>query len=135
MTDIPLTMSAPFPLKISRLAMSAPCRACVQPGTGSVEGELEERTEYCATDAWWLIGASLSICDAHFRLFCHDSGIDYGEAARLAQANSGKPVPNEDEQQPWELRRRYASEVARIPRKSGGHRRDDPRKKGGEAHG
>ncbi len=70
------------------------CAVPVLPGTHDHDAPLEDRTELCAIDADWLIGA-VPTCDLHARYVCELTDIDWpgvvAEAGRdLEQAN--RPV-------------------------------------------
>lgn len=53
-------------IPIMRVPISLPCQVRVVPGTPDAEAPIEERTEFCAVDAWWLIGRA-SMCTFHLR--------------------------------------------------------------------
>lgn len=92
-------------IQFLRLPLSLPCPVPVLPGTSTTmrDGDpipLDERTEACHVDAFWLIGAQVT-CDVHLREACGLMGIDYDEL----DAESGGPYATEDS--PWEERHRY----------------------------
>lgn len=107
-----------IPLNITRQNMSQPCRVPVLPGTEAVDAPFEDRTEYCATDGWWAVGA-LPCCDTHFRAFCEQLKLDYdGIVAEVKASGWGGDIPNSVERKPFAERPRYESDVARIPKKN-----------------
>jgi hypothetical protein len=73
----------------------------VLPGTGNVEAPIEERTERCATDAWWMIGRAM-ICTEHLRGVLSEDFETLTADVRL----------NESEQKPWNERHRYSQKEA-----------------------
>jgi hypothetical protein len=97
---------------ITRLAEPQACLVPVRPGTegdcSPPEQDLDDRTEPCATDAWWLLG-DLVICDQHLRYFLQHAGDDYD--AMLAEYQGQFPdvddVPNDVEQLAWSDRPRH----------------------------
>lgn len=98
-------------VQFTRLSISLPCPVPVLPGTPETmrEGEpvsLDERTEACAVDAFWMIGGQLT-CDVHLRQACELLDIDY---ASLEEESGG---PYTTEEKPWAERRRYDQESAR----------------------
>jgi hypothetical protein len=106
-------------LRITRIPEPLPCTMPVRPGTeGDCEPrEPDDRAEYCATDAWWLLG-DLAVCDQHLRYALQVAGDDY--EAMLADYRRRWPdavaeVPNETERQPWCERRRHLDHVSRLP--------------------
>jgi hypothetical protein len=104
---------------VTRVPISLPCVMPVRPGT---EGECDlrepdDRTELCATDAWWMIGA-MPICDQHLRVGLREMGDDYEDMLREYRRRHPLPmmgVPNEDERLPWSRRHRYPESIARDP--------------------
>jgi hypothetical protein len=88
-----------------RLPISLPCPVAVLPGTPqTMRGDdvipMEERTEACALDAFWMLGGQL-LCDVHAREACELLGIDYEDL--LAEAGG----PARCETVPWPERHRY----------------------------
>jgi hypothetical protein len=82
------------------------CGIPVLPGTSDWDAPLEDRTELCAIDANWIVGA-VPTCDLHVRLICEMVDIDWpgvvDEAGRdLDRANR----PRED-------RQRHSQDAAR----------------------
>lgn len=76
----------------------------VVPGTPDVmrDGEpipLEERTERCCVDAFWMIGRQV-VCDIHLKAALPLLGIESGYEGLL------------EEGQPWHERHRYPQEEA-----------------------
>jgi hypothetical protein len=109
-----MTMGQSGGLEVSfmRLPISLPCPVPVVPGTPDTirDGEpipLQERTERCAVDAFWMIGGQV-MCDVHLRVACALLGVDYDEL--LAEAGGEFRV----EGKPWHERHRYAQEDIAI---------------------
>lgn len=100
-------------VQFQRVPISLPCPVPVLPGTPDTvdaDGEpipIERRTEACAVDAFWLIGAQLC-CDVHARQACELLGIDYDEL--LAEAGG----PFRTEEKPWHERHRYPQADAKV---------------------
>src|SRR5262249_43655433 len=106
-------MSVPY--RIARLEVAEACVMPVRPGTeGDCRpGEPDDRTELCATDAWWLLG-DLAVCDQHLRYALRMAGDDY--EAMLARYRSRFPdvaegIPTAPEQLPWSQRPRRLDHV------------------------
>ena len=97
-----------------RLPISLPCPVPIRPGDPSnldADGEplpLEDRTERCAVDAFWMVGNQVT-CDVHLRQFCAIAGLDYDDIEREAGG------PFSIEQLPWHQRHRYSQEQAEPP--------------------
>lgn len=88
---------------VMRVPLSLPCQVPVLPGTGDVTAPIEERTERCATDAWWLFGRAM-VCTEHLRVLLGDH--DFNEfIAGMAAEGYGELSPSE--LLPWEQRHRY----------------------------
>ena len=99
-------------MHFARLPFSLPCPAPVLPGTPDTmrNGKpipLEERTEKCAVDAFWMIDAQVT-CDVHLRVFCELMDLDYDEL--LADAGGEARAV---ESKPWHERHRYPQDDAR----------------------
>lgn len=93
---------------ILRVPVSLPCPVPVLPGTPDTmrDGEpipLEERTERCAVDAFWMVGAQV-LCDVHLAVFCEVAGIDFDD---LVEEGGGR---TERMDRPWHERHRYAQD-------------------------
>ncbi len=109
-------MSVPY--RIARLEVAEACVMPVRPGT---EGdcrpcEPDDRTEVCATDAWWLLG-DLAVCDQHLRYALLVAGDSYEEM--LARYRSRFPgaaegIPTQPELLPWSQRPRRQDRERRI---------------------
>lgn len=99
-------------VQFMRLPISLPCPVPVVPGTPDVlrdDGEpipMAERTEACAVDAFWMIGAQVC-CDVHLRDCCTLLGLDYDGLLEEA----GGPASTENK--PWAERHRYDQEDAK----------------------
>jgi hypothetical protein len=112
-------MADPGPkVHFMRLPISLPCPVPVVPGTpdtcrGDEPIPLEQRTERCCVDAFWMIGGQIT-CDIHLREACRFLGIDYDDL--LAEA--GGPASTEDK--PWHERHRYAQPDAAVMPPAGG---------------
>jgi hypothetical protein len=111
-------MSVPY--RITRLEEA---EACVMPVRRGSEGdchpgplgEPDDRSELCATDAWWLLG-DLALCDQHLRVALEVAGDSY--AAMLARYRSRFPalteeIPSTAELLPWSQRPRRPERVRR----------------------
>lgn len=103
-----------------RVARLQAAQACVMPVRPGTQGDCtpcrpDDRTELCATPAWWLLG-DLALCDQHLRRALHIAGADY--AVMLARYRSRFPelvagVPTEDELLPWSRRPRDPEHIRR----------------------
>jgi hypothetical protein len=56
---------------VMRVPISLPCQVPVLPGTPDTTAPIEQRTERCAVDAFWIIGRAM-ICDLHLRVVLGD---------------------------------------------------------------
>lgn len=83
-------------IPIMRVPISLPCQVRVLPGTPVADGPIEDRTEFCAVDAWWMVGTGL-ICTRHLREWLRD-GFD--ETVGDVQLNAS-------ELRPWAEQHRY----------------------------
>lgn len=92
-------------LDIGRVGLSLPCCVPVLPGTPDVDAPLEQRTEKCHVDAWWIIGAAPT-CDVHLREVAKVADFDFEE---LVEEAGGL---NETEEKPWSERHRYPQSEA-----------------------
>jgi len=79
------------------------CGVPVLPGTPEADAPLEDRTELCAMDANWLIGA-VPTCDYHAHLVCETVEIDWPGV--LAEAGR-------EHRRPWHHAERHSQEDAR----------------------
>lgn len=100
-------------VQFTRVPISLPCPVPVVPGTPDTmrDGEpipLEERTERCHVDAFWMIGGQLT-CDVHLRVACELLGIDYDDL--LGEAGGEFSTEN----RPWHERSRYPQDMAQEP--------------------
>lgn len=106
---------------ITRLAEPQACLVPVRPGTegdcSPRESGVDDRTEPCATDAWWLLG-DLVVCDQHLRYLLAAAGDDYQAMLTeyLEQFPDVGDVPNDVERLPWSRRPRH--ELERVHRNS-----------------
>jgi len=108
-------------IQILRVPLTTPCPVPVTPeGETLRDGEaipMEERTELCAVDAQWLIGAQrccdihmagvfeLGVIDGTFEGLVRETFLPYGEDAvvtALARVTA-----------PWSSRKRYSQDEAR----------------------
>lgn len=83
------------------------CVVPVLPGTQDTDAPLEERTELCAIDADWLVGACPT-CDLHAKLVCEAVDIDWSGV--VAEAERDPQRAN----RPAEDRERHSQEDARA---------------------
>lgn len=115
----------------TRLPISLPCATPVVPTTGVAvrNGEpvpMEERTEFCAVDAFWMMGA-LPCCDIHLRDVCALIEVDYEGLLVEAAHNPAYGTDPDDilahwregEKVPWSERHRYEQESVQHPNKEG----------------
>jgi hypothetical protein len=89
----------------SRLPISLPCPVPVLPGTPQTmrDGDaipIEERSEACAVDAFWMLGGQV-LCDVHAQEACGLLGIDYADLLDEAGGEF------DTEAKPWAERFRY----------------------------
>jgi hypothetical protein len=90
-------------VNIARVGLSLPCCVPVLPGTSDTDAPLEERTEKCHVDAFWIIGRAPT-CDIHLRTVCRAAEWGFDELVEEA----GGPWPRESV--PWADRHRYAQD-------------------------
>jgi hypothetical protein len=83
------------------------CSVPVLPGTPDAIAPLEDRTELCAVDANWLVGA-VPTCDHHARVVCELMRIDWPEVV----AEAGREMESAEE--PWADRERHSQAAARA---------------------
>ena len=113
--------------RVTRLQAADACVMPVRPGSeGACDPRTpDDRTELCATEAWWLLG-DLGLCDQHLRQALAAAGDSY--QAMLARYRRRFPelvagVPFESERLPWSQRPRRLDRVrATAPRRSAGRR-------------
>lgn len=79
------------------------CCVPVVPGTPDVEAPREERTEFCAVDANWIVGA-VPTCDTHLKFLCGEVEWDWPGVV----AESGRSQDSAD--RPWADRQRHSQE-------------------------
>ena len=116
----------------TRLPISLPCAIPVVPATGEAmrNGEpiaIEERTEYCAVDAFWMMGAA-PCCDIHMKDVCGVIDVSYDGLITEAAANPAYERDadeilaawREDEKVPWAERRRYPQDSVVTTTTQGG---------------
>jgi len=97
---------------ITRVPISLPCCLPVLPGTPDTDAPIEQRTEKCAVDAWWVIGA-VPTCDLHLQKVCEIAGWDYEEILDDFDGGTGD-LPNDTERKPWGEQHRYAQAECRY---------------------
>jgi hypothetical protein len=90
-------------IPIMRVPVSLPCQVKVVPGTPVADAPLELRTEFCAVDAWWMVGLGM-MCDLHLRGFLGESYATLGLPEGFEY--------NTLELLPWEEMPRYPQEQA-----------------------
>jgi hypothetical protein len=81
---------------------------------------MEDRTEKCCVDAFWMIGAQVT-CDVHLRVACNVLGIDYEGLLDEAAESPDYGYPKAEilagwqryESVPWAERHRYPQEMAK----------------------
>jgi hypothetical protein len=81
------------------------CCVPVVPGTPETEAPMERRTERCAVDAHWLIGACPT-CDIHAQVMCEIAGWDWRELWQEAGRQQ------ESVARSWDQRQRHSQEDA-----------------------
>jgi hypothetical protein len=94
-------------IEIGRVSLSLPCDVPVLPGTGDTEAPIEQRTERCCTDAWWMIGRAM-ICHEHLVFVLGQAEVDEAIAELLEAGYPATEIPNARERLPWAERHRYA---------------------------
>lgn len=108
-------------VEILRLPLTSPCPVPVLPGSGRVLDDLGdviplgERTELCAVDAGWMLGAQ-RLCDVHLRESCDLMGIDFdGVITETFEPFGHEAVERARERArlPWGDRHRYTQDEAR----------------------
>ena len=74
---------------------------------------MEERTEHCCVNAWWVIGRQI-LCDVHLKEACALLDIDWdGVVEEVGGLNT-------EEQKPWTERHRYPQDDPAITQTIGG---------------
>jgi hypothetical protein len=106
-----------------RLPITLPCPVPIEAGTGRAIGDdgqpipLKERTELCAVDAGWMIGAQV-MCDYHLRQIFDNGWMEgtYEELVAEAYEEWPERIPEvvADSLRPWSERRRYSQEQAAM---------------------
>lgn len=86
---------------IIRVNISLPCTIPVLPGTPDTDAPIEQRTEVCAVDAFWVVGLA-HICDHHL---AQALGEDFAEVTAGHEATYHG--------MPWAERHRYDQESTR----------------------
>lgn len=89
------------PISVMRVPLSLPCQVPVLPGTPSTVEPIEQRTERCAVDAWWMLGRAM-VCTLHLRELLGD---EYESCV-------GDIPVNATESGPWEQMHRYPQDSA-----------------------
>jgi hypothetical protein len=79
------------------------CAVPVLPGSADVDAPLEDRTELCAMDANWLVGA-VPTCDHHARVVCETVDIDWPGVLAEAGRETARP---------WRAGERHPQDAAR----------------------
>lgn len=92
-------------IPIMRVPISLPCTVPVLAGTPDTDAPIEQRTERCAVDGFWIIGRA-PICDLHLR-----SVMDADDYERVC-AQEPAVVITERETLPWSEQHRYPQERA-----------------------
>jgi hypothetical protein len=91
-----------------RVPISLPCEVPVLPGTGDTHAPIEERTELCSTDAWWMFGRAM-ICSYHLR-------ETFGTEEFDALCDEIPGGINPSEYRPWTELYRYTDHIHDVPR-------------------
>ncbi len=84
---------------IMRVPISLPCQVPVLPGKPVIDAPIEQRTERCAVDGWWMVGRAI-ICTHHLREMMPDVFEAY-----MGDLNSRETIP-------WAEMHRYDQEQA-----------------------
>lgn len=87
-----------------RAPISLPCSVPVVPGTSDTDAPIEERTEVCAVDAFYMMELAM-ICDHH--------GLGLFGVEEWGQIIEGLGGPMLYDGEPWAERHRYDQEFAR----------------------
>lgn len=107
------------PVQFMRMPITTPCPIPVEAGTGRTFGNdgdeplpLDKRTELCAVDAGWMIGAA-RICDFHLRELFDRGFFDggYDSLVRETFEEYGDDCVREHLEHarvPWADRKRYS---------------------------
>lgn len=100
-----------------RVPISLPCNVPVLPGTPDCSAPIDQRTERCAVDAYWMVGRAM-VCDHHIRGALEDDML----------AVLREEYPWVEEPPPWAEMTRYAQEDAwpRWDPRSPNYEPDDP---------
>lgn len=83
------------------------CCIPVVPGTPDIDAPMEQRSELCAVDAHWIVGAA-PCCDIHAQVVCAVSGWDWPELWQEAGRSA------ESVAVPWVERQRHSQEDAQA---------------------
>lgn len=97
-------------IMFARVGLSLPCMVPVLPGTPDTDPPIEERTETCNVDAWWIMGRA-STCHYHLVQLFGDERV----AEMVEDLGWPGEIPNKTERQPWEQQRRYEQNRAVLP--------------------
>jgi hypothetical protein len=120
----PVVAVSVTPVQFTRLPITSPCPVPVEAGTGRTFDDaneplaMEDRTELCAVDAEWMIGAQ-RICSHHLRelfalgFFVEDSYEDLVREVYNGDENPYFEHVMETHSKPWGDRHRYSQEDAR----------------------
>ena len=99
-------------IPVMRIPISLPCNVPVLPGTPDTDAPIEQRTERCAVDAWWMLGQA-TICTLHLRGVLPDVLAD-------VEADPEFHGYNATELLPWVQMHRYEQTDARPVWESAG---------------
>lgn len=98
---------------IARVSLSLPCMVPVLPGTPKTDAPIEQRTETCNLDAWWVMGIAF-ICDVHLREFLGEEDFDRirdgceGDGWDMARSRERDAIP-------WADQHRYEQKPELLP--------------------
>lgn len=97
-----------IPVVITPVPITGTIGCCVPvvPGTPDIDAPMERRTEMCAVDANWIVGACPT-CDIHAKVMCEAAGWDWPELWQEAGRTPESVVA------PWATRQRHSQEAAR----------------------
>lgn len=100
-------MSQADELTIMRVPISLPCMVPVLPGTCDTGAPIEQRTETCNVDAWWMLGRAM-ICTLHLRELLGSGRVD-----ELVERGGWRL--SERELLAWAAMHRYPQDPALLP--------------------
>lgn len=93
---------------LMRVPISLPCVTPVVPATGDCKAPIEQRTEKCARDAWWIFELAPT-CHMHMYAIAEIFGFDLDGLV----AERGYPI-NRTERLAWGEAHRYPQDEARF---------------------